>query len=123
MTATLTQPPAPATAGPRRSVIVVGAGLGGLSAAVRLRARGYDVTVLERHAVPGGRCGLWEADGFRFDTGASWYLMPEVFDHFFRLMGTSAAERLDLVELDPGYRVLFEPTPDALAALLVAHHG
>ena len=48
------------------------------------------------------------SDGFRFDTGPSWYLMPEVFDHFFRLLGTSAAEQLDLTLLDPGYRVYFE---------------
>ncbi len=46
---------------------------------------------------------------FRFDTGPSWYLMPEVFDHFFQLLGTSAAEQLDLVRLDPAYRVYGPP--------------
>ena len=56
----------------------------------------------------GGRAGSWERDGFRFDTGPSWYLMPEVFDHFLRLLGTSAAEELDLRPLDPAYRVLCE---------------
>ena len=55
-------------------------------------------------AVPAGG----SADGFRFDTGPSWYLMPDVFDHFFRLLGTTADEQLDLVRLDPAYRVFFE---------------
>src|SRR5699024_10530811 len=50
-------------------------------------------------------------DGFRFDTGPSWYLMPEVFDHFFALLGTSAAEQLDLRVLDPAYRVFYEGAP------------
>ena len=64
--------------------------------------------MLEKNATVGGRVGTWECDGFRFDTGPSWYLMPEVFDHFFRLLGTTAAEQLDLVQLDPGYRVYGE---------------
>ena len=56
----------------------------------------------------GGRVGNFERDGFRFDTGASWYLMPEVFEHFFSLLGTSAEAELDLRVLDPSYRVFFE---------------
>src|SRR5690606_30517257 len=51
-------------------------------------------------------------DGFRFDTGPSWYLMPEVFEHFFRMLGTTAAEPLDLVRLAPGYRVFFQRHDD-----------
>ena len=85
--------------------VVVGAGIAGLAAAGLLARDGWDVTVLERGTTTGGRAGLLERDGFRFDTGPSWYLMPEVFDHFFRLMGSSAAEELDLVRLDPAYRV------------------
>jgi phytoene desaturase len=57
---------------------------------------------------------MWESDGFRFDTGPSWYLMPDVFDHFFQLLGTSAAEQLDLVTLDPGYRVYVEGHDDPI---------
>ena len=57
----------------------------------------------------GGRAGSWERDGFRFDTGPSWYLMPEVFDHFFRLLGTTADRELDLTDLHPAYRVYSEP--------------
>jgi phytoene desaturase len=91
-----------------KRVVIIGGGMGGLSASGRLARDGYDVTLLEKNASVGGRAGSWEKDGFRFDTGPSWYLMPEVFDHFFRLMGTSAEEHYQLLRLDPGYRVFFE---------------
>ncbi|GAB2602865.1 hypothetical protein GCM10009696_05450 [Kocuria himachalensis] len=92
--------------GPRgRHAVVVGAGIAGLAAAGLLAKDGWEVTVLERGTTTGGRAGRLERDGFRFDTGPSWYLMPEVFDHFFRLMGSSAAEELELLRLDPAYRV------------------
>lgn len=91
-----------------KDVVVIGGGIGGLATAALLAREGHSVTLLEKRGVVGGRAGSWEQDGFRFDTGPSWYLMPEVIDHFFKLMGTSAAEQLDLVKLDPGYRVVFE---------------
>src|SRR5690606_35732319 len=62
----------------------------------------------EKNPDLGGRVGSVERDGFRFDTGASWWLMPEVFERFFSLLGTSVAAELDLVTLDPSYRVFFE---------------
>lgn len=89
-------------------VVVIGAGFSGLAAAGLLAASGCQVTVLEQHQHVGGRSGRLERDGFRFDTGPSWYLMPEVFEHWFNLMGTSASEQLDLRELDPGYRTFFQ---------------
>ncbi|MCU1472600.1 phytoene desaturase family protein [Amnibacterium sp.] len=89
--------------------VVIGGGISGLATAALLAEEGYAVTVLEARDVLGGRAGEWLIDGYRFETGPSWYLMPEVFDHFFRLLGTTAAEQLDLVKLDPGYRVVFEP--------------
>ena len=88
--------------------IVIGGGIAGLSSAALLARDGYDVTLLEKNSSVGGRAGSFDMDGFRFDTGPSWYLMPEVFDHFFRLMGTSAEEQYQLIRLDPGYRVFFE---------------
>ncbi|MCI2958858.1 phytoene desaturase family protein [Agromyces atrinae] len=98
----------------RDRIVIIGAGIAGLASAALLARDGADVVVLEASDVVGGRAGSWESEGFRFDTGPSWYLMPEVFDHFFRLFGSSAAEELDLVELDPGYRVYSDGYDDAL---------
>ncbi|MBL3688311.1 phytoene desaturase [Leucobacter zeae] len=89
--------------------VIVGGGIGGLATAALLAREGHRVRLLERHSDVGGRAGSVERDGFRFDTGPSWYLMPRVFEHFFELLGTSADEQLDLRTLDPGYRVFREP--------------
>ena len=98
-------------AAPQR-VVVVGGGIAGLATAALLASRGHSVDLLEKNDELGGRVGSVERDGFRFDTGASWYLMPEVFEHFFSLLGTSAEAELDLTVLDPSYRVFFEGHPD-----------
>jgi phytoene desaturase len=91
-----------------KTALVIGGGISGLASAALLARDGYRVTLLEKNDELGGRAGTWSKDGFHFETGPSWYLMPEVFDHFFKLMGTSAEAELDLVKLDPGYRVYFE---------------
>ncbi|MCS4535389.1 phytoene desaturase family protein [Corynebacterium sp. HS2168-gen11] len=89
-------------------IVVIGAGFSGLATAALLAHYGHTVTVVEKNSEAGGRSGSLAIDGFRFDTGPSWYLMPDAFEHFFRLLGTSVAEQLELVQLDPGYRIFPE---------------
>lgn len=91
-----------------KRVVIIGAGIGGLATANILAKAGYDVVVYEKNSQPGGRAGMMEVDGFRFDTGPSWYLMPDVFDQYFSLFGTSSDEQLNLVKLSPAYKVFFE---------------
>ena len=86
-----------------RSLTVVGGGIAGLGTAALAAARGWKVTLLESRSKVGGRAGLHTEAGFAFDTGPSWYLMPEVFDRFFSLLGQD--NPLDLHDLDPGFRV------------------
>ncbi|MDO5033011.1 phytoene desaturase family protein [Corynebacterium sp.] len=91
-----------------KHVIVIGAGIAGLATAALLTREGLRVTVIDKLPELGGRAGSLEVEGFRFDTGPSWYLMPEAFDEFFRACGTSTAAELELVDLSPAYRVYNE---------------
>jgi phytoene desaturase len=93
--------------GPTDRVVVVGAGLAGLSTALRLVAAGREVTVLERETVPGGRNGLLERDGYRFDTGPTVLTMPGLIADALACVGEELEDRLDLVPLDPAYRAFF----------------
>lgn len=102
---------------------VIGGGIAGLATAALLAREGHTVRLLEKGARVGGRVGVLERDGFRFDTGPSWYLMPRVFDHFFELLGTSTREQLDLRTLDPGYRVFAEPAGEAPARVIDIPYG
>ncbi len=88
-------------------VIIIGSGFSGLSAAVNLAAKGYDVTVLEKNDCPGGRARQWKQDGFIFDMGPSWYWMPEVFSNFFEEHGSSVEEHYELLRLDPAYQIFY----------------
>jgi phytoene desaturase len=88
-------------------VVVVGAGFGGLAAAIRLASAGVGVTLLERDARPGGRAGLIERGGYRFDTGPSVLTMPSLLEELFALGGEDMAEHLPLRRLDPAYRAVF----------------
>ena len=88
-------------------IVVIGAGLGGLSAALHLAGAGREVTVLERSSVPGGRCGRLEVDGYTFDTGPTVLTMPELVQRTLAPVGESLEVWLDLVRLDPAYRARF----------------
>ena len=93
--------------GRARRVVVVGAGLAGLSAACELLGRGHEVTVVERGTVPGGRAGVLERDGFRFDTGPTVLTMPDVLAATFAAAGSDMDDLLTLRRLDPLYRATF----------------
>jgi phytoene desaturase len=88
-------------------VVVVGGGVGGLAAAMRLGSAGHHVTVLERNDVMGGKLAMRQRNGFSFETGPSLLTMPAVFDELFALGGSSLAEAVDLVRLDPICRYRF----------------
>ena len=86
-------------------VIIIGAGFSGLSSATILASKGYEVTVIEKHDIPGGRARQFSEKGFTFDMGPSWYWMPDVFERFFGLFGKKTSDFYNLKRLDPSYRV------------------
>ncbi|WP_030749075.1 phytoene desaturase family protein [Streptomyces sp. NRRL S-31] len=88
-------------------VVVVGAGLAGLSAALHLLGAGRRVTVVERGALPGGRAGLLRLGGYRVDTGPTVLTMPHLADEAFAAVGDSLRRRVELVPLHPAYRACF----------------
>ncbi|MEY7851304.1 phytoene desaturase family protein [Natrarchaeobius sp. A-rgal3] len=90
------------------SVVVIGAGIGGLSTACYLADAGADVRVVEKNEQLGGRASRLERDGFRFDMGPSWYLMPDVFERFFADFDRTPGEYYELTHLDPHYRLFFK---------------
>ena len=88
-------------------VVVVGAGLSGLSAAMQLAGQGRAVTVVERFGFPGGRVGQADIRGYRIDTGATVLTMPDIIEEAFDAVGASMSDYLDLMLLDPAYRASF----------------
>src|SRR5690349_13086391 len=88
-------------------VSVIGSGFSGLACSAVLAQAGFDVTVFEKNSLPGGRARTFEAGGFIFDMGPSWYWMPDVFEKYFQRFGASASDFYSLIRLDPSYRVWF----------------
>lgn len=88
--------------------IVIGSGFGGLAAAVRLGARGYDVTVLEKLDAPGGRAYVYKQDGFTFDAGPTIITAPFLFEELWSLCGKEMHDHIDLLAIDPYYRIRFD---------------
>ncbi len=98
----------PAKASQKPHAVVIGSGFGGLAAAVRLGARGYRVTVLERLDAPGGRAYVFRQDGFTFDAGPTIVTAPFLFEELWQLCGRRLADDVDLRPLDPFYRIRFD---------------
>lgn len=113
LTVTVPQFPA-ATCAPRapssgrREAIVIGSGFGGLAAAVRLGAKGYRVTVLEKLDAPGGRAYVYRQDGFTFDAGPTVITAPFLFEELWTLCGRRMADDVELRPVSPFYRVRFD---------------
>ena len=100
-------------------VLIVGAGFGGLAAAIRLAARGFEVEVFEKLEAAGGRARAFYRDGFTFDAGPTVITAPFLFDELFGLCGRNRPDHVELVPLDPFYRIFdsagrcFEMSADA----------
>lgn len=91
----------------KKKVVIIGSGFSGISAATSLAHKGYQVTVLEKNAIPGGRARSFSAQGFTFDMGPSWYWMPDVFDRYFEVFGYKTVDFYELKRLDPSYTIVF----------------
>ena len=93
---------------PARHAVVIGSGFGGLAAAIRLGARGWRVTVLERLDAPGGRAYVFRQDGFTFDAGPTVITAPFLLEELWQLCGRRMADDVTLVPVDPYYRIRFD---------------
>jgi phytoene desaturase len=98
-----------------KKVVIVGAGPGGLAAAILLARSGVDVTVVERREVVGGRTSTMERNGFKFDTGPTFFLYPRVLREIFSAAGRDLDEEIPMYRLDPQYRLVFGSGGELLA--------
>ena len=89
-------------------IIVIGSGFGGIAAALRMRAKGYQVTLLEKHPDLGGRARVFKKDGFTYDGGPTVITAPYLFDELFSLFGKKTSDYVKIVPLDLWYRFVFE---------------
>jgi phytoene desaturase len=90
----------------QKKILVIGAGFSGLAAATSLADRGYEVEILEKNSMAGGRARVFSEQGFTFDMGPSWYWMPDIFETYFGKFGKKPSDYYDLVRLDPSYSVI-----------------
>src|SRR3954452_20073616 len=101
-----TQPDVPRERRPH--AVIIGSGFGGLAAAIRLGARGWRVTVLERLGKPGGRARVHRRDGFTFDAGPTIVTAPQLFEELWQLCGRRLSDDVTLRALSPFYRIRFD---------------
>ena len=90
-----------------KNATIIGGGIGGLTTAIYLSRNGFDVTLFEKNAFPGGRCGQMDLDGHRFDVGATLLMMPDSYRSVFADFGKNLEEELDLIRMDPIYKLKF----------------
>lgn len=90
-----------------KSVIIVGAGVGGLTTSIHLARRGYKVRILEKNAYVGGRCSAFNREGHRFDVGATMVMMTDIYKKTWESFGKNVFEELELQQLDPIYNINF----------------
>ena len=91
-----------------KKCVIIGSGFAGLSAASFMAKAGWEVMVLEKHPIPGGRARQLSENGFTFDMGPSWYWMPDVFERFFAQFGKKVEDYYQLIRLDPSYRIYWD---------------
>lgn len=94
-----------------KKIVVIGAGIGGLAAAVRLQHAGYAVEIYEQEALPGGKMHQIKAQGHTFDAGPTLVMMPSVFREVFELAGRDPDDYIPMQKLDPMYEVWFKGSP------------
>lgn len=97
-----------------KKITIIGAGFSSLYAACLLSKKGYDVSVYEKNESGGGRSRVFEAEGFSFDMGPSWYWMPELIDSLFEELGEKRTDYYQLTRLDPSYQVFWKDTPPTM---------
>jgi len=90
---------------PEKKAVIIGSGFSGLSAACFMAQAGWQVSVIEKHAIPGGRARKLQDQGFTFDMGPSWYWMPDIFERFFNQFKKTVSDYYSLSRLNPSYRV------------------
>lgn len=88
-------------------VAIIGAGIGGIASSILLAQKGYNVSVFEKNAYPGGRCGSFSKNGHRFDIGATMIMMPGIYEKYYKSIGRSFHEELELYRMDPTYKIVF----------------
>jgi len=98
----------------RKSVIIIGSGIGGIATAGYLAYRGYNVTIFEKNAFPGGRCGRYVQDEHRFDIGATFLMMPDIYKNTYAAIGKNMTDELELIRIDPIYRIKFPGKKEVL---------
>jgi len=97
-----------------KTVAIIGAGVAGLASSIYLSRKGFKVTVFEKNNFPGGRCASFSKDGHRFDIGATLLMMPQVYERMYADFGKDMYHELDLVRMDPVYRLKYPDDTELL---------